>query len=322
MPVDSVFSGIKVLDISRILASPFASGQLAFLGADVVKIEDPGVGDAAARPLAQKLTESLGEAVIVENRPGASGNIAAALVAKSPADGYTIFMANSTIAIPTLYPKLPFDVAKDFLPLSLIAIGPSVLTVHPSLPVRNVTQLISLAKTNPGQVTYGSGGLGNTTHLAMELLASMSGIRMVHVPYKGGAPAIVALISGEVSAGFSSIPSGLPQITAGRVRPLGVSIAKRSSALPDVPTLEEAGLRGYYAASWYGMLLPAGTPKHVVDILSREIVAQMRAPDMRETLARQGFEPVGNSPEQFNAFIREEMLRWVRVIKSAGIKPE
>ena len=145
---------------------------------------------------------------------------------------------------------------------------------------------------------------------------------MVHVPYKGGAPAIVALISGEVSAGFSSIPSGLPQIKAGRVRPLGVSISKRSSALPDVPTLEEAGLKGYYAASWYGMLLPAGTPKNVVDILSREIVAQMRTPEMRETLARQGFEPAGGSPEQFNTFIREEMLRWVKVIASAGIKPE
>ena len=288
----------------------------------VVGFQPGGGSDASARPLAQKLTEALGESVIVENRPGASGNIAAALVAKAPADGYTIFMANSTIAIPTLYPQLPFDVARDFLPLSLIAIGPSVLTVHPSLPVRNVTQLISLAKANPGHVTYGSGGLGNTTHLAMELLASMARIKMVHVPYKGGAPAIVALISGEVSAGFSSIPSGLPQIKAGRVRPLGVSISKRSSALPDVPTLEEAGLKGYYAASWYGMLLPAGTPKNVVDILSREIVAQMRTPEMRETLARQGFEPAGGSPEQFNTFIREEMLRWVKVIASAGIKPE
>ncbi len=288
----------------------------------VIGFQPGGGSDTAARPLAQKLTEALGEPVIIENRPGASGNIAAALVAKSPPDGYTIFMANSTIAIPTMYPKLSFDVSKDFLPLSLIAIGPSVLMVHPSLPVRSVPQLIALAKASPGQVTYASGGLGNTTHLAMELLASMAGMKMAHVPYKGGAPAVLALISGEVSAGFASIPSGLPQIKAGRVRALGVSIARRSSALPDVPTIEEAGLRGYYAASWYGMLLPANTPRDVVGVLSREIVGQMRSPDMRDKLAVQGFEPVGSSPEEFSKFIREEMLRWERVIRSAGIKPE
>jgi len=288
----------------------------------IIGFQPGGGSDTAARPLAQKLTDVLGESVIIENRPGASGNIAAALVAKAPADGYTIFMANSTIAIPTMYPKLPFDVAKDFMPLSLIAIGPSVLMVHPSLPVRNVPQLIALAKAKPGQVTYASGGLGNTTHLAMELLGSMAGTKMVHVPYKGGGPAVVALISGEVSSGFASIPSGLPQIKAGRVRALGVSIAKRSSALPDVPTIQEAGLRGYYAASWYGMLLPANTPKDVVDVLSRAIVAQMQAPDMREKLAVQGFEPVGGTPQEFTRFIREEMVRWEQVIRSAQIKPE
>jgi len=288
----------------------------------IIGFQPGGGSDTAARPLAQKLTDVLGESVIIENRPGASGNIAAALVAKAPADGYTIFMANSTIAIPTMYPKLPFDVAKDFMPLSLIAIGPSVLMVHPSLPVRNVPQLIALAKAKPGEVTYASGGLGNTTHLAMELLGAMAGTKMVHVPYKGGGPAVIALISGEVSSGFASIPSGLPQIKAGRVRALGVSIAKRSSALPDVPTIEEAGLRGYYAASWYGMLLPANTPRDVVDVLSRAIVAQMRTPDMREKLAVQGFEPVGGTPEEFTRFIREEMVRWERVIRSARIKPE
>lgn len=286
----------------------------------VIGFQPGGGTDTAARPLAKKLSESFGESVIIENRPGASGNIAAALVARAPADGYTILMANSTIAIPTLYPKLSFNVSEDFLPLSLIAIGPSVLMVHPSLPARNVPQLIALARAKPDQLTFGSGGLGNTTHLAMELLASMAGVKMVHVPYKGGAPAVTALVSGEVSAGFASIPSGLPQIKAGRLRALAVSISKRSNALPDVPTIEEVGLPGYYAASWYGMLLPANTPKAVVDVLSRAVVAQMRLAEMRESLARQGFDPVGSNPEQFDTFIREEMTRWDRVIKSAGIK--
>jgi tripartite-type tricarboxylate transporter receptor subunit TctC len=281
-----------------------------------------GGTDIAARVIAQKLADGFGSSFVVDNRPGAAGNLAADLVAKAPPDGYSILMANSTIAIPSLFVKLPFDVRKDFTPLSNIALGPSVLSVHPSLPAKNIKGLIALARARPGELTYGSGGLGNITHLAMALFTSMANIKMVHAPYKGAAPSLVGLMSGEVQAVFSSIPAALPHVTSGRMRALGVSISKRSNALPDVPTIAEAGLPGYYAASWYGLLAPAGTPKPVVDALSKEIVAVMRAPDVREKMLAQGFEPVGDTPEQFSKFIREEISRWEKVVRNAGIKPE
>jgi tripartite-type tricarboxylate transporter receptor subunit TctC len=281
-----------------------------------------GGTDIAARVIAQKLADAFGNPFVVDNRPGAAGNLAADLIVKSPPDGYAILMANSTIAIPSLFVKLPFDVRKDFTPLSNIALGPSVLSVHPSLPARNVKGLIALARARPGELTYGSGGLGNITHLAMALLTSMANIKMVHAPYKGAAPSLVGLMSGDVQAVFSSIPAALPHVSSGRMRALGVSIAKRSNALPDVPTIAEAGLPGYYAASWYGLLLPAAAPRPVVDALSREVVAVMRVPDVREKMLAQGFEPVGDAPEEFSKFIREEISRWEEVVRNAGIKPE
>ena len=288
----------------------------------VVGFQAGGGTDIAARVIAQKLTDALGTSFIVDNRPGAAGNIAAEIVAKATPDGHTILMANSTIAIPSLFSKLQFDVTKDFTPLSLIALGPSVLLVHPSLPVSDVKGLIALAKQKPRQLSFGSGGVGNVTHLAMELFASMAGIEMVHVPYKGGAPSVIGLVSGEVQLLFTSIPGALAQISAGKVKPLGVSISQRSSALPNVPTIDEAGLRGYYAASWYGLLLPAGVPRAAVDALAKEIGTIMRGADVREKMLAQGFEPVGNSPAQFAQFIREEIPRWDKVVKAAGIKPE
>ncbi len=280
-----------------------------------------GGTDLAARAIAQKLSEAYGSSFIVDNRPGASGNLAGDIVAKSNADGYTILMANSTIAIPSLSVKLPFDVRKDFQPLSVIALGPSVLVVHPSLPVKDVKGLIALAKSKPKSLSFGSGGVGNVTHLAMELLMSNAKIEMVHIPYKGGAPSVVGLVSGEVQALFTSIPTALPQINAGKMRAIGVSISKRNVALPNVPTIAET-LPGYYAASWYGLLLPTGVPKPVVDSLSREIVAAMEVPAIRDGMLKQGFEPVGNKPEEFRKFIAEEIPRWEKVVKTAGIKPE
>ena len=288
----------------------------------VVGFQPGGGTDIAARVIAQKLADSLGGSFIVDNRPGAAGNLAADIVAKAGPDGYTIFMANSTIAIPGLFKSLPFDVRKDFAPLSNIALGPSVLIVQAGLPASDIKGLISLAKAKPGQLTYGSGGLGNITHLAMAHFASMSGIEMVHVPYKGSAPSLVGLMSGEVQLLFTSIPAALPHVNANRMRALGVSIFQRSGALPNVPTITEAGLPGYYAASWYGLLLPAGTARGVVATLSKEIVAIMRVPDVREKMLAQGFEPVGDAPEEFAKFIREEIARWEKVVKSAGIKPE
>lgn len=282
----------------------------------------PGGGtDLAARAIAQKLTEAFGSSFIVDNRPGAAGNIAGDIVAKANPDGYTMLMANSTIAIPSLSVKLPFDVRKDFLPLSLIALGPSVLVVHPSLPAKDVKGLVALAKSKPKALSFGSGGVGNVTHLAMEMLMSTAGIEMMHIPYKGGAPSVVGLVSGEVQSLFTSIPTALPQVNAGKMRALGVSISKRSNALPNVPTIADS-LPGYYAASWYGLMLPAGVPKPVVDALSKEVIAAMETPAIRDGMLKQGFEPVGNSPAEFAKFIREEIPRWDKVVKTAGIKPE
>jgi len=288
----------------------------------VVGFQAGGGTDIAARVIAQKLADALGVTFIVDNRPGAAGNIGADIVAKANADGYTILMANSTIAIPSLSVKLPFNVKKDFAPISNIALGPSVLLVNPSLPVTDVKGLVALAKAKPRTLIYGSGGVGNVTHLAMELLVSMTGIEMTHIPYKGAAPSVVGLLSGEVQLLFAGIPGVLAQISAGKVRALGVSISQRSPALPNVPTIAEAGLPGYYAASWYGLMVPAGTPNSSIDILAKQIGTIMRVPEVKEKMLAQGFEPVGDTPAQFGKFISEEILRWEQVVKRAGIKPE
>ena len=288
----------------------------------VVGFQAGGGTDIAARVIAQKLADALGVTFIVDNRPGAAGNIGADIVAKSNADGYTILMANSTIAIPSLSVKLPFNVKNDFAPVSNIALGPSVLLVNPSLPVTDLKGLVALAKAKPRTLIYGSGGVGNVTHLAMELLVSMTGIEMTHIPYKGAAPSVVGLLSGEVQLLFAGIPGVLAQISAGKVRALGVSISQRSPALPNVPTIAEAGLPGYYAASWYGLMVPAGTPNSTIDILAKQIGTIMRVPEVKEKMLAQGFEPVGDTPAQFGKFISEEILRWEQVVKRAGIKPE
>ena len=288
----------------------------------VVGFAAGGGTDIAARAIAQRLGESMGASFVVDNRPGAAGNIAAEIVARGTADGHTLLMANSTIAIPSLYAKLPFDIRKDFIPVSLVALGPSVLTVHPSVQANDVKGLIALAKSQPGKLTYGSGGMGNVTHLAMELLESMTGVDLVHVPYKGAAPSITATVGGEVQALFSSIPAALPQVNSGKLKALGVSISKRSPAMPTVPTIAEAGVPGYYAASWYGLLAPAGTPRAVVDAVATQTGAAMRSPDISKQMLAQGFEPVGNTSAEFAKFIAAEIPRWEKVVKSAGIRGE
>jgi len=288
----------------------------------VVGFQAGGGVDMSARAIGKYLTEAVGQPIVVDNKPGAAGNIAANLVAKSAADGYTLLMSNSTIAIPSLFANLPFDVRKDFDPVSLVAIGPSVLTVHPSMAATNVTELINLAKAKPKQLIYGSGGVGNITHLEMELLQVMTGIQMIHVPYKGSAPSVIGLMGGEVNMIFSSVPAALAQIKSGRMKALAVSTLQRSSALPDVPTLNESGLPGYDAASWYGLFAPAGTPKKILAALSGEVVKIMRLPAVRERFAGDGFEPAGQGPAEFAKFLREEIAKWARVVKTADIKPE
>lgn len=307
------------------LALPGIAGAQKFPSKPVRIVVGFGAGggtDLAARAIGQKLSDAFNASFVVDNRPGAAGNLAGEIVAKSNPDGYTILMANSTIAIPSLSAKLPFDVRTDFMPLSLVALGPSVLVVHPGVAVNDVKGLIALAKAKPNQLSFGSGGIGNVTHLAMELLMSAAGLDMVHIPYKGGAPSVVGLVSGEVQTLFTSIPTALPQINAGKMKAIGVSVAKRNVALPNVPTIAEAGVPGYYAASWYGLLLPAGVPRPVINVLSKEISAAMEVAAIRESMLRQGFEPVGNTPAEFEKFIREEIPRWEKVVRRAGIKPE
>ena len=276
--------------------------------------------DIASRTIGKQLTEALGQSIVVDNRPGASGNIAADIVSKAQSDGYTLLMSNLTIAMPSLFAKLPFDVNRDLVPISLVAIGPSVLVVNPSLPVNNVKELIAAAKAKPKHLIYGSGGPGNITHMEMVLFTNMAGIDMIHVPYKGGAPSVVGLLSGEVQMLFTSIPSVLSQIHARRVKPIAVSTAKRSSALPEVPTISEAGLPGYDAASWYGLFAPAGIPKDVLRVLSTQIVRIMQVPEVRQRFSGDGFEPVGGTPDQFAKFVRAEITKWEKIIKTAGLK--
>jgi tripartite-type tricarboxylate transporter receptor subunit TctC len=283
----------------------------------------PGGGvDMSARGVGKYLTDALGQSVIIDNRTGAAGNIAAAYVAKSTADGYTLLMSNSTISTPGLFVNMPFDVTKDLEPVSLVAIGPSVLAAHPSFPVKGVKEMIALARAKPGQISYGSGGIGNITHLEMELVRSLTGVKMEHVPYKGSAPSLVGLVSGEVQVLFSSIPAALAQVRAGRIKALAVSTLKRSSAMPDVPTIDESALKGYDAASWYALFMPAGAPKNAVTTVSREVVKIMQAPDIRDRFMADGFEPAGMGPDEFSKYLRGEIRKWEKIVKAAGIKPE
>ncbi|HSQ02609.1 MAG TPA: tripartite tricarboxylate transporter substrate binding protein [Burkholderiales bacterium] len=288
----------------------------------VVGFQAGGGVDMSARTIGKYLSESLGQSVVVDNKPGASGNIGASFVAKSAPDGYTLLMSNSTIATPGLFVNLPFDVMRDLVPITLVAIGPSVLAVHPSLPVRSVKELVTLAKARPKQLAYGSGGVGNVTHLEMELLNAVVGMQLVHVPYKGSAPSVIALISGEVQLLFTSVPAALSQIKAGRMRPLAVSTLRRSAALPQVPTIDESGVPGYDAASWYGLFAPAGTPNNVVTRVSSDTVKVMSAADIKEKFASDGFEPAGTTPQDFSKFLSAELVKWANAIRTAGIKPE
>ncbi len=288
----------------------------------VVGFSPGGAVDITARLIAKELTESMGQSVIVDNRPGATGNIAADIVAKSVPDGYTLYITDPSISMPSLFANLPFDVKKDFVPVSLVAVGPAVLVANPSVPANNVKELIALAKAKPGKLTYGSGGVGNINQLYMEKISLMAGIQMVHVPYKGAAAALIGVMSGEIDMIFASIAAAGSQIKAGKVKPLCVSLSKRSSALPDVPTVDESGLPGYNVASWYGLFAPAGISKNILGILSQNIMKVMRVQGVIDRFALVGLDPVGNSPEEFSEFMRQEIPKWAEVIKAAGIKPQ
>ncbi|MEO7404443.1 MAG: tripartite tricarboxylate transporter substrate binding protein [Burkholderiales bacterium] len=289
----------------------------------VVPSASGGGTDILARVLAQKIGEAFGQQFIVDNRPGAGQMIGIDAVARAPADGYTILMAASTLALnPLMFAKVPYDAERDFAPITLVATLSNVLTVHPSVPARNVQDLLTLARAQPGRLTYSSAGIGTSPHMSVELFKSMANIDMVHVPYKGTGPAMIDLVAGQVSLTMGNVITALPQIKAGRVRALAVTGPKRTSALPDVPTIAEAGLRGYESVQWYGMLAPALTPREIIARLNAEMVRALGTAEVRERLALDGADAVGGTPEAFAAHIRAEIEKWSRVAKAAGIRPQ
>lgn len=287
----------------------------------IVPFSPNGPNDQLARMVGQKLTEAWGQQVVIDNRPGAGTIIGTELAVRAPADGHTLLMVSSSTAVnPTLKKKLPYDTQKELVPLVQLASSPNVLVVNPAVPANSVAGLLALAKAKPEAITYASGGTGAATHLAGELLASMGGVKMTHVPYKGAGPATIDLLGGRVSCMFGTILPTLPHIKSGKLRAIGISSLKRSSALPDVPAIAET-LPGFEATSFYGIAVPAGTPKAVIAKLNAEIVRIVTAPDMREKLHEQGAEAVGDTPAEFAAFFRKQMAKWAKVIKDAGIEP-
>jgi tripartite-type tricarboxylate transporter receptor subunit TctC len=279
--------------------------------------------DVVARLVAQKLAEGVGQPVIVDNRPGAGSIIGTELVAKAASDGYTLLVVASSITInPGLHKSLPYDAIRDLAPITQLSAFPNLLAVHPAVPVKSVQDLIALAKSKPGQINYGSSGTGTGTHLSAELFKYMTGIDMVHIPYKGGGPAVTALLGGQVQLNFATIPSVLPHVRAGRLRAIAVTTAKRSFAAPEVPTIAESGVPGYDHGPWNGMLTSARTPKWIVAKLNAEVVRIIHNQDMKAVLVNDGSEPIGNTPDEFAAIIKAETAKWTKVIKSAGIKAE
>ena len=282
-----------------------------------------GSTDQVARPFGKLLGEALGQSVLIENRPGAGSVVGTDLVAKAAPDGYTLLAVAVSFAInPSLYKKLPFDPLRDFAPVALLASFPNVLVVSPTLPVKSVQELIVYTKANPGKLNYGSSGIGSGTHLSMELFRHMAAIEMVHVAYKGGAPAVNALLAGEVQVNLATIGTAISQIKAGKLRALAVSSKGRVSVLPDVPTVAEAGLPGYEYDSWIGLLAPAKTPRSVIARLAAEAAKAIHAPEIKALLALEGAEPVGNSPDEFAAILQTEVARWKRLVDASGIKSE
>jgi len=290
----------------------------------IVVVSTPGGSvDTLARTVGPKLAERWGQQVLVDNRPGAGGTIAAELVAKAPPDGYTLIMGTvaSFATNVSLRKSLPYDPVLDFAPISLVATQNLMLLIHPSVPAKSVKELVALAKRQPGTLSFASAGNGTGGHLSGELFKLLAGIDMLHVPYKGVAPALVDVVSGQVSMTFASIISAMPQVKNNRLRPLAVTGAQRSRAAKELPTMIEAGVQGYESATWYGLLAPAGTPADIVTKLNAEVVAILKSPEMFDRLSKEGADPVGNSPAEFARHIQAEIEKWRKVIKAAGIRP-
>ncbi len=287
----------------------------------VVSFAAGGGVDLVARLLGQKLSEAWNQQVVIDNRPGAGGNVSAELVAKSPADGYTLYMSSASVVVnASLYKTLPYDPLRDFAPVTLLVSAHNVLVAHPSLPAKNIRELIALAKKAPGQINYASTGSGSSGHLAMELFRSMAGIELTHVPYKVIGQATADLLSGQVSLWFPTMPGVLQHIKGGRMISLGVSGSRRAAALPAVPTIAESGVAGYEASTWYPLLAPAGTPQAVIDKLNAQMIVILAGAELREKLGAQGIEAIGSTPAQLAAHLKNEMAKWEKVVRLSGAR--
>ncbi|MEQ1776808.1 MAG: tripartite tricarboxylate transporter substrate binding protein, partial [Burkholderiales bacterium] len=287
----------------------------------VVPFPAGGGVDSAGRLVAQKLSENLGKSFVIENRGGANGMIGSEVVAKSAKDGYTLMVNGANfVTSPSLYKKAPYDAIRDFDPISLIALGPNVLVVHPSLPVKSVSDLITLAKSKPGEIGFAGSGSGSTPHLAGELFNTLASVKMIHIPYRGSGPAMIGLLGGEAMTMFLPAINAGPHIKTGRLRALAVTSRERLAAMPNLPTVAEAGLKGYESSQWYGMLAPAGTSTEILNLLNSHVAKIMRAADVRQRLIDDGLIPIGSTREQFAAHIKSEITKWANVIRQSGAR--
>jgi tripartite-type tricarboxylate transporter receptor subunit TctC len=288
----------------------------------IVNFPPAGAADILSRTLAEYFGSRLGQPIIVDNKPGAGGNLGADMVAKSAPDGYTLLMGTvGTHGInQSLYPKMPFDPIKDFAPITLVATTPNVLVLNPTLPVNSVPELVAYAKAHPGALSFGSGSNGSAGHLAGELFKTETGVNMVHIPYKGGAPALQALLAGDTQLMFDNLANSTPQLKAGKLKALAVTTAKRSALAPELPTLAETGLPGFDIYTWWGFMAPAGTPKEIIAKWNAEVTRILATPEMKAFFAQQGAEPAPTTPEQFAALIRSEIPKYAKIVKASGAK--
>jgi len=312
-------TGLALCAFGAKAAAPYPSQPIKW----VVPFPPGGAMDSMARTLGEKLSTSMKQPVIIENRPGAGGSIGSGLVAKAAPDGHTIMIVSIGQAVnPCIYPKLPYDATKDFEPVSLVGIVPNILVAHPSIKANNVKELIALAKAQPGKITDASAGNRTTVHLAAELFNSMAGVDIMHVPYKGSAPAVTDLMGGQVDIMFDSLSSAKPYVESGKLKALAVTTTKRSKAFPNVPTIAESGLPGYELSGWYAVFVPGKTPKPIVDRLDSELVKALKQDDVRTRFALIGAEPVGSSPQELAATLKTETARWEKIVRERGIKAD
>jgi tripartite-type tricarboxylate transporter receptor subunit TctC len=315
-----------LVPLVSLLAVASASAQEAYPSRPVRVIVGLAAGsstDVTARIIAQKMGQALGQTFIVENRPGAGGNLATGFVAHNPPDGYTLLFGSASVTVnATLMPNAGFDLVKDLTPIVLLAGVPNILVVHPSLGVKTVDELIAKAKSKPGEIAYASSGIGTSPHLSAELFSMMAGVKLVHVPYKGSPQAMTDLMAGQTSMMFVPAPTAVSQLKSGNLIALASTQLKRTSTVPDLPTMDELGLKGFDTGVWFGLFAPAGTPKEIVDKLAQSANAAIAAEDVRAAFAPQGIDTIGGTPEQFSVYVKSEIAKWAKVIEIAGVKPQ